>query len=99
MKSYVSFLEGLYRAILEDCAVEYPSSAAEWTRDLSRLRFGLEHRGSGFATKDLPAAGKHFDKCLARGLYQPSRQALNKPRRKGNTNSGTILGADVESVR
>ena len=73
MKSYVSFLEGLYCSILRDCADTYPQSAEiEWTRDITRLRSCMKHRGLRFFTIDLPAFGKHFDKCLADGFLSRS---------------------------
>jgi hypothetical protein len=79
MKSYVSFLEGLYGAILRDVAVVYPTSASEWKRDMSRLRLALEDQGLPFFTIDLPASGKHFDKCLSARLYTRSGLANHKP--------------------
>lgn len=65
MKSYASFLEGLYLSILRDVEGTYPRDAIEWSRDLSRLRSAMKYRGTRFFTVDLPSMGKHFDKCLS----------------------------------
>lgn len=72
MKSYASFLKGLYLHLLRDVEREYPLDAAEWRRDYSRLCQLLDRHGTRFFTIDLPAAGKHFDQCLANGAYTPS---------------------------
>jgi hypothetical protein len=72
MKSYASFLKGLYLNILRDVEREYPEGTAEWRRDYSRLCQLLDRHGTRFFTIDLPAAGKHFDQCLASGAYTPS---------------------------
>jgi len=83
MKSYASFLEGLYLNILRDIESVYPQCAAEWSRDHSRLLSNLESRGTRFFTVDLPAMGKHFDQCLASGRLVPSGLPCQRPFKSG----------------
>lgn len=64
-KSYVKIVQGLYHNILADIGDQYPSLSREFERDYSRLSSALEHHGLRFATIDLVAYGKHFDKCLS----------------------------------
>jgi len=71
-KSYADVLEGLYLAILRDCERNYPQFAAEWKRDQTRLLLALRQRGTRFFTVELPAMGKHFDKCLSLGSLTAS---------------------------
>ena len=88
MKSYVSFLEGLYLNILRDVECVYPKDAIEWTRDHSRLRFMLETRGTRFFTVDLPSMGKHFDRCLSEGVLVPSKLPCQRPFKNGTSVPG-----------
>ena len=92
MKSYVSFLEGLYLAILKDVESCYPRDAVEWTRDITRLRSVIKHRGLPFFTIDLPAMGKHLDKCLANGALTPSGLPCQAPYSKDTVIPGLFRG-------
>lgn len=92
MKSYVSFLEGLYQAILRDCEAAYPKDAKEWTRDLSRLHACMKHRGLRFFTVDLPAMGKHLDQCLAHGHLSLSGLPCQAAHKKGSSIPGLFRG-------
>jgi hypothetical protein len=58
-------------------------SIHEWERDFSRLKHELVRKGSRILTLDLPALGKHFDKCLDQGLYIPSGLYLGRVPKKG----------------
>lgn len=83
MKSYASFLKGLYLHILRDVGREYPLDAVEWTRDHTRLLSCMENRGTRFFTVDLPAFGKHFDRCLDDGVLTLSNLPCQKAYKKG----------------
>jgi hypothetical protein len=72
MKSYDTFLLGVYDALLDDIASFYPEGATEWRRTQARLRCLLNTRGLRYFTIDLVAAGKHFDQCLSSGQYTPN---------------------------
>jgi len=71
-----------YQALFSDIAWLYPRRSG-WERDRSRLLHELAYHGSRIATLDLPALGKHFDKCLDQGQYTPSRLPLGALRRRG----------------
>jgi hypothetical protein len=63
--SYVSYVLGLYKAILADCQVRYPHLQLDFGRDYSRLLSCIESRGLSFVMIDLVDYGKHFDICLS----------------------------------
>lgn len=82
--SYVPFLSSVYRGILSDASELIPALAKDCDRDLSRLLSLLKTRGHHFAMVDLPAFGKHFDKCLSRGHLLRSGVVGFRPfRRRG----------------
>lgn len=83
-KSEVHVLQGLLFAILDDYVQMYPSDTLEVDRDRSRLSLAVQTRGQGVFLLDLPALGKHFDKCLSDGVYTPSGLALSGLRWKGS---------------
>lgn len=76
--SLVNILIGYVRALFCDIEYAYPRPSG-FQRDLSRMLHELEARGSRLVTLDLPALGKHFDKCLGRGLYTPSGLPFGSP--------------------
>lgn len=80
--SLVSHLTSYAVALSKDIAWAYLSKG-EWERDFSRLRHELARKGSRILTLDMPALGKHFDKCLDRGLYIPSKLYLGRVPKKG----------------
>nr|UJQ85907.1 MAG: putative replicase protein [Leviviridae sp.] len=65
MKSYVSYLEGLYNAMFSHIAEYDPTLRRDCERDASRLLSLVEQRGLPFFMVDLPAMGKHLDKCIS----------------------------------
>lgn len=69
--SYVRIVQGLYSAIFADIRAALPTVTG-LERDEHRFLSQLDTRGLGFATIDLPAFGKHFDKCLSMGMLTPS---------------------------
>ncbi|UJQ85681.1 MAG: putative replicase protein [Wruxavirus allofaecicola] len=81
VKTYDTFLLGLYDSMLKDVESWYPAGATEWRWTKVRLRFLLNTRGSRFFTVDLVAAGKHFDQCLESGVYVPSSLPCLKARK------------------
>nr|UJQ85192.1 MAG: putative replicase protein [Leviviridae sp.] len=83
MKSYVTFLKGLYTALLSDVQLQYPTLQRDCFRDLSRLLSLVDSRGLPFLMVDLPKMGKHFDKCLSQGQLTRSSEAGQRPYKKG----------------
>lgn len=83
MKSYATYLQGLYGAIISDIALQFPSLRVDLERDLSRLHSILEARGLPFFTIDLPELGKHLDMCLASKCLTHSGIAYCRPYKKG----------------
>lgn len=81
-KSLVAYLIEYVDALFLDIAPTY-RRPSDWRRDKQRLRYELGYRGSRVATLDLPALGKHFDKCLDQGQYVPSNLFLGGMSRKG----------------
>lgn len=63
-KSYAEFVLGTYKALLVDCALQYPRLTKEFDRDYLRLTSALEHHGLHFFVEVMPSFRKHLDKCL-----------------------------------
>lgn len=80
--SLVSHLTGYLDALSKDIAFGY-LCPSELERDISRLKHELARKGTRILTLDMPALGKHFDKCLDKGLYIPSGLYLGKVPSKG----------------
>jgi hypothetical protein len=77
--SYEQYLQALYKAVLTDYLRHYPTDRLEVERDLSRLASLVANRGVKVYTIDLPALGKHFDKCLSGGRLIRSGLPLSRP--------------------
>lgn len=77
-KSHVRELQQVYRCLFEDIAYAYPALGAELSKDLSRLDSAVAARGLYCFTVDLPAVGKHLDRCLSDGQFLPSGLPLTK---------------------
>jgi len=77
-KCHVSELEHIYRNIFKDALCVYPTLKMEFEKDLTRLLSAVERRGIGVYLLDLPAVGKHLDRCLASGQYILSGLPLTK---------------------
>jgi len=71
-KRHVSELSELYAALLRDATYAFPCLKDEFERDLTRLVSAVEQRGLPVLLVDLPAAGKHLDRCLDSGEYRLS---------------------------
>lgn len=67
MESYVTYLQGLYTALLSTVAEYNPTLRRDSERDASRLLSLVERHGLPFLMIDLAEAGKHFDLCLSTG--------------------------------
>jgi len=71
-------LSEVYAAVFRDATYAFPTLEVEFERDLNRLLSLVERRGIHLYLVDLPAVGKHFDRCLAGGEYIPSGLPLTK---------------------
>lgn len=78
--SLVNHLTGYASQLFNDMRDAY-RSYSDWKRDHSRLCHELAQKGARILTLDMPALGKHFDKCLSRGLYTPSKLYLGRAKR------------------
>jgi len=61
-----------------DASHAFPTLRGEFERDLNRLQRLVAHRGIRVFLEDLPAIGKHFDRCLSCGQYKLSGLPLSK---------------------
>jgi hypothetical protein len=77
-KSLARELSRVFEAIFRDASNAYPTLRTEFEMDLSRLLGLVEHRGLPVYLVDLPAVGKHLDRCLAGGQYNLSGLPLTK---------------------
>jgi hypothetical protein len=68
----------VYSAIFRDARYTYPTLEMEFEKDLTRLLALVERRGIRVYLEDLPAVGKHLDRCLASGQYNLSGLPLTK---------------------
>lgn len=77
-KCHVRELENVFTALLRDAVVAFPTLETEFEKDLSRLQRLVQSRGIRVYLVDLPAAGKHLDRCLTNGEYILSGLPLTK---------------------
>jgi len=77
-KSYAAELLRVFHCLFEDVKYAYPAMEAELVKDQESLHKFVESRGLSVFLKDLPALGKHLDRCLANGEYLPSGLPLSK---------------------
>jgi len=77
-KCHVRELSRVYECLFGDAAYAYPTLQVEFERDLVRLLVLVERRGLRVFLEDLPAVGKHLDRCLAGGQYNLSGLPLTK---------------------
>lgn len=71
INSYECSILRLYSGIFADIRVSLPTVGG-LDRDESRLLSTAKSRGLRYLTIDLPAYGKHFDRCLDEGRLTPS---------------------------
>ena len=72
LKSLGGFMSGLYAAMFDDVAVEYPNLLHEFKRDYKRISSAIDTHGVQFPLITMPDYRKHFDRCLDSGLLTPS---------------------------
>lgn len=77
-KCHVRELNSVYVHLFRDARSAFPALETDFERDLTRLQRLVESRGIGVYLRDLPAAGKHFDRCLSDGQYKLSGLPLTK---------------------
>jgi hypothetical protein len=75
---HVTELCKVYTALFEDAKYAYPTLEVEFERDLVRLLDAVVQRGIHAFCVDLPAIGKHLDRCLDNGEYKVSGLPLTK---------------------
>lgn len=71
-KRHVEELLSVLSNIFRDITSALPTLATELIKDEQTLQSFVRNRGVHALCMDLPAAGKHFDKCLDSGEYIPS---------------------------
>jgi len=77
-KCHVRELSKVFECLLADARKAFPTLETEFERDLTRLQVLVERRGIRVYLEDLPAVGKHLDRCLAGGQYNLSGLPLTK---------------------
>lgn len=75
---HVRELIKVYECIFRDASSAFPAMRGEFEKDLARLNRLVVQRGIHVYLVDLPAVGKHLDKCLAGGQYKLSGLPLTK---------------------
>jgi hypothetical protein len=75
---HVRELSHVYTALFQDAVYAYPTLRTEFEKDLARLLSLVERRGIRVYLEDLPAVGKHLDRCLSCGSYKLSGLPLTK---------------------
>lgn len=70
-KCHVQELSKVWRCILKDATQAFPRLATEFERDLIRCERLVKARGLRVFLLDFPAVGKHLDRCLSNGEYNP----------------------------
>jgi hypothetical protein len=63
-------LSKVYRAIFSDAKYAYPDIEEAFCKDEARLLRCIEKAGIRVLLVDLPALGKHLDRCLSQGAYR-----------------------------
>jgi hypothetical protein len=82
-EKHVNELVLVYQALFKDAQYAYPTLKMEFERDLTRLLGSVKRRGIHVFLVDLPAIGKHLDRCLSNGQYIPSGLPLTKRSSRG----------------
>jgi hypothetical protein len=77
-KCHVRELSKVFVALFRDATIAFPTLRTEFESDLTRLQGLVEHRGIRVYLLDLPAVGKHLDRCLTNGQYSLSGLPLTK---------------------
>jgi hypothetical protein len=72
MKRLGGYVLGLYAAMFDDIAVEYPSTHKDLKRDYKRISSAVDQHGIQFALITMPDYRKHLDQCLDSGRLTKS---------------------------
>lgn len=60
MKRQINDMFQVWLGVLADCQAVYPDSHVEWRRDCDAVRRGVQSRGLGFFSLDLPTLDNHL---------------------------------------
>jgi hypothetical protein len=71
-KRLSEFVQGLYGAMFDDVALEFPALRVEFVRDYKRISSAVDQHGLQFTLITMPDYRKHFDKCLDNGRLTSS---------------------------
>jgi hypothetical protein len=69
LNRHVEELLQVYRCLFKDIGNAYPELRDELELDLAHLAEFVDERGIDAFCIDLPAVGKHFDRCLSEGFH------------------------------
>lgn len=78
LNRHVPELLQVYQCLFRDIGNTYPTLRDELELDSAHLTRLVNSRGVNVFCIDLPAAGKHFDRCLSEGMYSTSGLPLTK---------------------
>lgn len=78
LNRHVEELLQVYRCLFKDIGNAYPELRDELDMDLAHLAEFVDERGIDAFCIDLPAVGKHFDRCLSEGSFTISGLPLTK---------------------
>jgi hypothetical protein len=78
LNRHVQELLQVYQCLFRDIGNTYPELRSDFELDSDHLTRLVNSRGINVFCIDLPAAGKHFDKCLSEGMYSTSGLPLTK---------------------
>ena len=78
LNCHVEDLSGIFECLVKDTSVFYPALSQSLSKDLARLRSAVSARGIHVFLVDLPALGKHLDRCLSLGQYSRSNLPLSQ---------------------
>lgn len=59
----------LLTALIHDAGKQFYLKQRDLDQDIATIQHRMSHEGLSFATKTLPAFGKHLDKCLQKGRF------------------------------
>lgn len=71
-------LLSLWECLVRDAITRFPATQVDFDRDIIRLRKAVGQRGITTLVVDLPALGKHLDRCLDSGEYKASGLPLSR---------------------
>ena len=78
LNRHVEELLKVYECLFIDAGNAYPELRDEFRSDLAHLTSFVTERGIDAFCIDLPAVGKHFDRCLSEGTFTISGLPLTK---------------------